>query len=49
MIHYADTQPPNIVVIDGRGSDGPGGVTYSYDGDPEGNDRGIYFSYLYYH
>jgi 3-mercaptopyruvate sulfurtransferase SseA len=35
MIQYADTQPSNIVVIDGRGSDGvPGGGTYSYDGDP---------------
>lgn len=33
MIHYADTQPSNIVVIDGRGSDGPGGTAYSYDGD----------------
>lgn len=34
MIQYADTQPSNIVVIDGRGGDGPGGGTYSYDGDP---------------
>ena len=33
MIQYADTQPSNIVVIDGRGTDGPGGTTYSYDGD----------------
>jgi len=35
MIQYADTQPSNIVVIDGRGGDGPAvGSTYSYDGDP---------------
>lgn len=38
MLTYADTQPAGIVVIDGRGSDGPGGTRYSYDGDAKGTN-----------
>ena len=33
MLDYADGKVSNVVVIDGRGSDGPGGTSYSYDGD----------------
>jgi 3-mercaptopyruvate sulfurtransferase SseA len=46
MIQYADTQPSSIVVIDGRGADGPGGTTYSYDGDPKAT-TGVFSSSTY--
>jgi 3-mercaptopyruvate sulfurtransferase SseA len=34
MIDVADGKKKGVLVIDGRGGDGPGGGTYSYDGDP---------------
>ena len=33
MLDYADGKVSNVVVIDGRGGDGPGGAATSYDGD----------------
>ncbi|MHB8843582.1 MAG: selenite/tellurite reduction operon rhodanese-like protein ExtH [Nitrospirota bacterium] len=33
MLDYADGKVSNVVVIDGRGADGPGGAVFSYDGD----------------
>lgn len=46
MIDYADGKVSNVVVIDGRGSDGPGGTTYSYDGDPKAT-TGVFSSSTY--
>jgi len=34
MIDVADGKTTNVLVIDGRGGDGPGGASTSYDGDP---------------
>lgn len=46
MIQYADTQPSNTVVIDGRGSNVPDGGTHSYDGDPM-KTKGVFSSQTY--
>jgi len=46
MMDYADGKVSNVVVIDGRGSDGPGGTTYSYDGDPKAT-TGVFSSSTY--
>jgi 3-mercaptopyruvate sulfurtransferase SseA len=46
MLDYADGKVSNVVVIDGRGSDGPGGTTYSYDGDPKAT-TGVFSSSTY--
>ena len=46
MLDYADGKVSNVVVIDGRGSDGPGGTVYSYDGDPKAT-TGVFSSPTY--
>jgi hypothetical protein len=47
MIDYADGKAP-MVVIDGRGADGPDGTVIRMTAT-QGNNGGIYLSNLYYY